>query len=287
MSNLTDSFDLTRIDVRVMLITPEMAQEFLTRNISNRRLDEKTVALYARLLREGHFMLSNDAICFSRQDILLNGQHRLTACCKTGKPMYCIVCRGMPSESYIIMDNGKNRSAADILSVQANVKNATLTAATIKRFKVLERGNVAIVPNKMAGLEKMSNAEIEEEYTRHPKFWEDICTWAKRMCAQSRWKLLSASEVAGTSAYLIRIKAHDINIVKNFFEEIEGIQTPTNSSISAFQVRLNDGKRNPTKRPTALAAQKMLVKTWNAYLTGKTYQFMHFDPRYDKDRQFI
>jgi len=267
-----------------MLVTPSMAQEFLTHNISNRKLDEKTVSLYQRLLKNHLFVLSNDAICFGTNGILLNGQHRLTACVRSNVPMPCIVCRNMPNESYIIMDNGKNRTAADILYVQ-DVPNAALVSASIRRFLKLK--NNYTVMNEMAGSDRTSNAEIEDEFNSKKDFWNNIGKTSSKIAAKGRWKLLKGSDIGGISSYLILEKKHPEDTVMSFFNEIEGLKNPSHSVITLLQQKLNESKRSLLKRLPGFVVQKLVIKAWNAYVTGKTYTHLFYVERSDKNLWFV
>ncbi len=278
--------DLQRIKVEVLLVTPEMARDFLTHNISNRKLDRHTVALYSRVLKEGLFLLSNDAICFDLAGTLLNGQHRLTACVETGISFYCIVARGVPTESYVIMDNGKNRTASDVLYVQ-DVASATAVAAAIKRYINLCRHLSTIADAAGGAWLKISNAEIEQEYKRDTEFWNSMTKWGSNLRAHGKWKLLNGSEYIAVSAYLILEKKHNDSFVKDFFEQIEGRQEPSTSVITLLQMKLNDSKRNPQRRLLPFVVQKLVIKAWNAYVTGKTYQNFFYNEKSDKDIWFV
>jgi len=277
--------DFTRINVKATEVTPEMAREFLTHNVSNRRLDRHTVALYSRMLSSGLFRLSNDAICFDLHGTLLNGQHRLTACVETGIPFPCLVARGVPTESYVIMDNGKNRSASDVLYTQ-DVKFATVIAAAIRRYINLCR-HLASIGEISGSSQKTANAEIETEYNNNAGFWSATSKWAANTSAHSKWKLLKSSEIAGVAAYLVLGKNHDAERVRNFFEMVEGRQMPTASVITLLQQKLNDSKRNPMRRLLPFVRQKLLIKAWNAYVTGKEYQNFFYNEKSDKDLWFV
>lgn len=68
-------------------ITPELAEGLLAMNTENRRLRPSHVAYLARAIERGEWQMPPDAIMVSDSGKLLNGQHRLTAVVRSGKPV--------------------------------------------------------------------------------------------------------------------------------------------------------------------------------------------------------
>ena len=99
-------------------ITPEAARAMLACNTRNRPLSKDQVRRYARLMRQGRFLPTCDAIAFDRQGRLANGQHRLQALLNTGAPQLMLVTTGLAPEVFTFLDYGKRRSASDALSIQ-------------------------------------------------------------------------------------------------------------------------------------------------------------------------
>lgn len=101
--------------VEVMTITPEIAKEWLEKNYDgNRKIKEDVVKSYARQMSNGMWTDSNDAICFSKDGVLLNGQHRLNACVHSGCEFTSIVRWDADPDSFANMDIGARRTNTDI-----------------------------------------------------------------------------------------------------------------------------------------------------------------------------
>ena len=277
---------IRKVTVKAMVITPEIAREFLTKNIVNRRIDRGIVGNYERNMNAGLFTLSNDAICFGTNGLLLNGQHRLTACCKSGKPFIALVAKGFPMESYVVMDNGKNRSAGDVLYVQGT-QNSALVAAIIRRNIILNRQNISV--GTLSGSnQKISNSEIEEAYNSSKEFWTEITDHARKASTSGRYhNLLVGSEIGAMSAYLIRTLKHPKERVFRFFDEISGKEQITNGVITLLQDKLRESKSFIAKRLPPSVIQKLVIKAWNAYIKGKTYKVFYYNEQTDKDLWFI
>lgn len=276
---------LKNVTVKTLVITPQMAQEFLTKNISNRRMDKTAVSNYKRIIESGQFILSNDAICFGVNGVLLNGQHRLKACCESKTPFAAIVVYGMPIESYVVMDNGKNRSASDVLYVQG-VGNAALTAAIIRRVLVLNRQRTAT--GDLGSANKISNSEIEAEYQNHKGYWDDLSARTSKISQHGRYhNLVKGSDIGSIVAYLNLSLKHPIDRCYDFFEEIAGRVSPTNEVITLLQDRLRESKNFVGRRLSPFVIQKLIIKAWNAYITGKTYSRFFYNEKTDKELWFV
>lgn len=123
----------------VETITPEMAQKYLTRVRYQRRVSTKTVREYARAMSVGRWMAVNDAICFSTDEELLNGQHRLHAVVLSGVPSPFAVLRNVPAEHFSSMDQGRKRTP-DQVGVMGGLANASTVANAAKILCRLKYG---------------------------------------------------------------------------------------------------------------------------------------------------
>lgn len=113
----------------VEMIGPNEAVAYLGRNTDrNRRLRPHLVAVYAKDMSEGNWRLSNDAICFDRDGVLINGQHRLKAIVISGTSQQFFVIRGMDPLAFEYIDIGPSRTMADVLTIKGQ-KNANAVAA--------------------------------------------------------------------------------------------------------------------------------------------------------------
>lgn len=104
---------MTDLIANVELITPEIAKEYLTHNTNNyRNLSQATVKNYAEDMRNGTFRENGEAIQFSADGALKNGQHRLNAIILSGVAMRMVVVRGV-ADDIDEYDWGKVRKIGD------------------------------------------------------------------------------------------------------------------------------------------------------------------------------
>lgn len=109
-------FDLinqgTKVKVPV-IITPELAEEFLKRNTSNIRvLNKRRVKEnLAPDIAAGNWVPLNAVVAFDELGCLKNGQHTCAAVVEGGRPIIAWVQTGITQEQEMVMDNCSPRSA--------------------------------------------------------------------------------------------------------------------------------------------------------------------------------
>lgn len=115
----------------VVTITPATAATMLaSRNGHNRKLNEKRVEHLAAEMTSGHWDFNGDACRFGADGLVLDGQHRLAACVKSGVPFTTVVISGLATSTQGSMDIGRKRTVADTLAI-ANEKHATILATSL------------------------------------------------------------------------------------------------------------------------------------------------------------
>lgn len=122
-------------------ITPELAQEYLKRNIDRNRPIRKTVVHdYAEQMRRGEWKITPQGISFDVKGRLIDGQHRLMAIVESGCKVPMYVTTDVPEDRMMMIDCGAKRSMSDILSI-ANPKlsklyNRQMVAAAIELMRM-------------------------------------------------------------------------------------------------------------------------------------------------------
>lgn len=122
----------------LVFVTPEMAREWLRRNVNNRALRAKRVEDLARSMSQGEWRYTGEAIKFSRTGRLLDGQHRLAACVRAGVEIPLLVVVGLEDEAQDVMDTGLHRTSGDVLGLHG-YKNSTTLAAIVEFAKQVEK----------------------------------------------------------------------------------------------------------------------------------------------------
>lgn len=76
---------------------PSVAKQWLDEHQrKNRNVSGNVVSRYARTMEGGDWLLNGEAIVFSTNGTMMNGQHRLNACIASREPLKILVVVGVP-----------------------------------------------------------------------------------------------------------------------------------------------------------------------------------------------
>jgi hypothetical protein len=233
-------------------ITPAIATDILNRNKNNRPLNERMVLRYAVEMTQGRWMNNGESIIIDWNDNLLNGQHRLYAIVESGKTIESVVVRNVDPASFVTMDTGKKRNAADCLSISgiSSGINTQVAAAANICLQYLHSGTLS---KKL-----FSHAEIIEFVKANPIIVDYVKgavsgkNWTRSygtMLASIRW--ISSGKYSGRA--------------KEFYDRfLSGEGLDSGSPILALRNRFSS-----TTEFTRLEKLAMLVVAWNAFVDGR------------------
>lgn len=136
-----------------VVITPDTAQALLANiNTANRPLSNARVKQYADVFKRGQYVFNGESIQIGIDSdnrlILLNGQHRLSACVVANAPFETVLVVGLPTEVFSTIDRGKTRSHSDVLSV-AGFKNTHNIQPAARILVAMEAGFTPTVRSTM------------------------------------------------------------------------------------------------------------------------------------------
>ena len=199
-----------QISTRIENITPALATQLLSKNTSNRPLDEKRAILIANAIRRGEWQLNGDAIRLSRSGVLLDGQHRLRAIELSGQSAMSLFVSGLPDESFKTIDtNARSRTSSDVLAL-AGDKNTRVLAAAATFFYHWKRSSGARIqstPTHQAPT-PIQIAEVVKD-TPRLNFWTTQ--------AKNNSKLVAPSVLAFSFCVF---EQHDYDKANAFFKQL-------------------------------------------------------------------
>lgn len=135
------------MQMSVETITPEIAKEYLKHNTDNyRKISRAKVGQYAAEMKAGKWQVNGEAITFSEDGKLKNGQHRLAAVMVAGVPVQMAVIKGV-ADDVTIYDSGSNRSTQQIAQAAGcgditRLEAAVGTAVASNLGKPISRGRI-------------------------------------------------------------------------------------------------------------------------------------------------
>src|SRR5438477_9918944 len=127
-----------RLDLEVMTITPELAQEWLDRGGTNRKVTRRRIEAMAAAIQRREWQLTGEAIKLDSEGRVRDGQNRLHAIVQAGIPVRSVVARGVSEDAFDVMDTGRSRNAADVLHIHGYPSQNALAAAA-RGLMVVER----------------------------------------------------------------------------------------------------------------------------------------------------
>jgi len=186
------------MQIKTEKISPELAEQYLSKNTANRTVARRRVSAYASDMKSGRWSFCPAPIVFSKAGDLIDGQHRLLAIIESGATPEMLVMRDAPSECRDTIDSGKTRSAADALAING-VMNSNGISAMSSRILAFERygrnaatGEGHSWHNTVASASK---SELVDYVLENIGYLENIYTRAVGIYSGAAIKILSPSEI--------------------------------------------------------------------------------------------
>jgi hypothetical protein len=128
-------------EVAVVLVTPEIAERYLKNRSPNRHIKPGHLQFLVRQMKDGEWKFTGETLIFDENNQLLDGQHRCSACAKSGVPFLSLVVRYVPRSAYDRIDLSAKRTNADVLSIEG-VSYANIAAAAVARLLEHRRSGI-------------------------------------------------------------------------------------------------------------------------------------------------
>ncbi|MCL2623156.1 MAG: hypothetical protein FWD31_05750 [Planctomycetaceae bacterium] len=102
----------------LVIVTPEMAKQWLLKNNFNRPLKPKLVENYVRQIESGNWRRTHQGIAFDDEGVVLDGQHRLHAIIRTGQSLPMLIFLNENQAAHEAIDGGKQRTLLDVVRLE-------------------------------------------------------------------------------------------------------------------------------------------------------------------------
>lgn len=150
-----------------VLVTPEIAAVWLGYNLFNRPLNNREVNNLARLMKEGKWMDTGQAIILGT-NVILDGQHRLQAIILSGIPQMMTVIFNQDEKNFIALDCGSPRSKLDM--VRLGIQDQTIKSKHLSVLKAMLAGACC------NGMQELTAVELSKLVTQHREAIETALT---------------------------------------------------------------------------------------------------------------
>lgn len=122
------------VTLQIMLVTPNIAMDWMDRMGKQRPLSQDVKERYAADMTAGHWQFLGDPIRFDVTGECRDGQHRLKAIIESGAPQVCLVIFGLPVGAAIAFDQGKKRTFAQNLGLRGYINANVLASVTCRMW---------------------------------------------------------------------------------------------------------------------------------------------------------
>lgn len=241
----------------IAAITPAIAKHLLERNDDNRPLSQAQVDHICHDIKAGHWVLNGETVIVAKDGCLNDGQNRLAAIVQADLPVQSVVVFGVSRKSRLTVDMGRQRSAANFLSM-SGVKNSTNIAAALSLFMAYGKGSYGV--NYM-GATAPTKQDIRAEYDKRSKSVDA----AVSLAISDRF-----GSIAGVAPLSV---AHMILIPLNFTEAsvffaklLDGVNLKRGDPILYLRAHLTETKKD---RLRAWQKLEIILRYWNAWREGK------------------
>jgi hypothetical protein len=262
------------MEFQKILVTPEIARGYLTRNKNNRRVKKAHLIRLSNDMKKGLWKEETaEMIKISNQGNILDGQHRLLAVIESNVSIYFHFAIGLKDEVFSVLDTGSLRNASDSFYV-SGVKNSTSVPAMISLHYGLKNGNKDHYAQKYT---KLTNFELLEKYNERSDFWDNVATNSVKWY-QSFAKILAPQIIGGIYSLI-----SDVDSEKGlkFMNELCTGYDISNPVINVLRNSLIKDKMNVRKMPMDLKLA-MIIKCWNFYKENKTTKILKWDSGSEK-----
>lgn len=243
-----------------VVVTPELAEEWLGKNHGNRAQRRRGIDNLSRDITTGDFLMTGDSIKFDWDGVLIDGQHRLEAVIKSQMPIHVVVCRGLDPRVKSVLDTQIRRSAADALKF-SGVSSFATTIAGIARISIgIDTGFLKNA--RQMSLPLLTNAEVVEWYAANMDAGEAAAF------AGQVYKKINATP-APLGYCILATSRIDPVISREFFEDLKDLRTQGKGDPRATLLSALSTMRERRTANSAAMQLAYIFRAWNALREGR------------------
>lgn len=189
--------ETSKLKTKVMTVTPTLAARWLERNSKNRTVRTTHVDALARDIEAGRWQFNGDTIKIGKSGNLIDGQHRLQAVVKSGKPIISVVAFDVDDAAMVTIDQGVKRAVGDMLEILDGKKYGKEKASTCRVI-------AALMPDPAGKPTGLNRSSTSQELLEIAKLYaDDLDAIIERRTTSRKFKLNAV-----VSALLVIARRH-------------------------------------------------------------------------------
>lgn len=266
------------LDIQTVTYTPAQAKKVLedsgfifgedlsfetSRTKGNRKVSLATIDRYADDMINGRWRLTGESIIFDSDGTLRNGQHRLLACVLADVSFTAVVVRGVDGQAFRNMDQGRTRSAGQVLDIMGYryAMNKAATAKMVSRLrKYVEEGS-----REYSWSDYMPVDDVQDFVAGNNKVLEE-CILAVKI---NDGKTLLRPPSLWAALYMLCRETHKKRAAEFFSLLVTGEGLESDHPVYCLRrVLINDAAAANVNRSYESTAA-LAIKAWNRFLTGE------------------
>src|SRR5688500_5269388 len=254
--------------VSIQTVDANTAQDWLdNHNNRNRTIRHAVIDRYYHDMVNDNWKFNGESIQFDTNHTHMNGQHRLKAIVRSGRPQQFVIVTGLDPDAHCTIDNGAKRTPGDVLTLSGYREGRTL-AAVANFALTLE----ALAPGSPLRVNRTrTTADVEDRVRTDPHLQKVVETIIPEMAPP---KALMTRAVAAYTYYALS-KVHPADAAKFFDSLLTLANLPQGSPIIALHRRLtaHTAEHIPGQNG-AFRAIAYVIHAWNAWRAGEERQMV-------------
>lgn len=255
----------TDLTVKLELVTPELAKNYLRYNDNNRKISDRHVTFLSKQIQNDLFLENGEAIIFDNNGILKDGQHRLKAISINTKSYHIPIVRGVRPISMATYDTGKNRSASDVLELNGFKHSKSISAfvKTVDKY-IWKKTKIGRIESTSRA-DTLTDQQILDYVSENYDWILPIIKICESLYDKQSPKILSRTQLSLYAFYLGGKEPE--SKVYDFLRYLSGINKESGTSTSYLFTKIYNSKKN--KEPlNAYWLLGMVIKAYNYYIDG-------------------
>lgn len=250
-------------------ITPEIAQQWLAMNTHNRNLRQRVVNGYAADMASGNWVEDGQAIKFSSEGVLLDGQHRLAAIAQSGISIRMLVVRNLSIATQETMDTGAKRTLADVLKLRGE-KNYVGLSSALFRVNQWEKGLRKAVAS--GNDVRPTHRQLLQTLDEHPELRHSV-----EVAIKTRVQIpISVAPLSLCHWLFNQINTDDCDF---FYGRLgDGVGLMKEDAIYALRRAADLNARGTGTKYNEVHMIALVIKAWNAYRMGTAVKLLAYRP---------
>ena len=240
-----------------MTITPGVARHIIGNwyGSHNRREKAASIVQFAVDMGKDGWMFNGATIVFTDQCVLGDGQNRLKACIRSGRPFTTLVVFGIAHGCFFTMDQGRRRNPDDVLQIEGVVHSGAVAQA-VRWAELLATRRV---PQRTV----FKPAEVLTLYREKHRGVADFYDEAQPIAARN------SQPIGLVMALLYTFDQADPEHAAAFSAEWKaGTYSPQFRVIGTMQAELTTLKNSTVGRVHETVRTAMIINAWNVTRKG-------------------